>query len=71
LFTGIRPSRSLTPVASRYIFFEKRRIVEGKKKTSGRIRNEDEFPEGFPRIDGKSKQWVLTPPKWDGVVRRF
>ncbi|GJE94520.1 hypothetical protein PsYK624_106900 [Phanerochaete sordida] len=41
-----------------YVYFEKVRIAEGKKKTPKRIRNEDENPNGFPLEDRKG-YWIL------------
>lgn len=44
----------------RYVYFEKVRILEGKKKTAKRERNEDEIGvRGFPLQD-RSKVWVFT-----------
>jgi hypothetical protein len=48
----------LTPDS--YIYFEKRRIFEGKKKSAKRIRNEQERPAGFPRRDGGRPVWVFV-----------
>ncbi|KAI0814735.1 hypothetical protein BC629DRAFT_809819 [Irpex lacteus] len=43
-----------------YVYFEKRRILEGKKKSAKRIRSEDEFPNGRPLRDIKHV-WVIGP----------
>ncbi|EIM92563.1 uncharacterized protein STEHIDRAFT_143897 [Stereum hirsutum FP-91666 SS1] len=44
-----------------YVYFEKRRIAEGKKKTAKRERNEIEHPGGMPREDrGRRGYWVFT-----------
>ncbi|KAL1749042.1 hypothetical protein HDZ31DRAFT_59636 [Schizophyllum fasciatum] len=48
-----------------YIYFEKMRILEGKKKTAGRIRNEQTHPDGFPLENRRTHMWVFT-----GVPRR-
>ncbi|KAI0762867.1 hypothetical protein C8Q74DRAFT_1182392, partial [Fomes fomentarius] len=42
-----------------YVYFEKVRIAEGKKKTAKRQRNEIEFLGGLPREDRRG-MWVLT-----------
>ncbi|KAI1797764.1 hypothetical protein LXA43DRAFT_264974 [Ganoderma leucocontextum] len=42
-----------------YIYFEKRRIAEGKKKTPKRLRAEGEQVGGLPRED-RSHAWVFT-----------
>jgi len=41
-----------------YIFFEKQRIADGKKKTPKRERNEQEFPRGMP-LEDRRKGWVM------------
>ncbi|KAI0347798.1 hypothetical protein BDW22DRAFT_1319522, partial [Trametopsis cervina] len=41
-----------------YIYFEKRRVLEGKKKTAKRIRSEDEFPLGRPLQDDRRVKYV-------------
>ncbi|KAK0208606.1 hypothetical protein DFS33DRAFT_1380115 [Desarmillaria ectypa] len=41
-----------------YVCFEKVRIVEGKKKTSTRIRHEAELPRGYPLE--RAWGWVFT-----------
>ncbi|KAI0662689.1 hypothetical protein C8Q70DRAFT_1051306 [Cubamyces menziesii] len=43
-----------------YVYFEKLRILQGKKKTAKRIRNEQEYPYGFSRQQPRG-QWVLMP----------
>ena len=43
----------------RYVYFEKVRIAEGKKKTPKRLRNEAEHPFGMPRED-RRHVWVFT-----------
>ncbi|KAI0361756.1 hypothetical protein OH77DRAFT_459157 [Trametes cingulata] len=40
-----------------YVYFEKVRIAEGKKKTAKRIRNEQEYPGGLPREERRG-MWV-------------
>ncbi|CDO72356.1 hypothetical protein BN946_scf184977.g53 [Trametes cinnabarina] len=42
-----------------YVYFEKVRIFEGKKKTAKRIRIEQERSQGLPRVDRKHV-WVFT-----------
>ncbi|KAJ3905487.1 hypothetical protein F5879DRAFT_799571 [Lentinula edodes] len=42
-----------------YCYFEKVRIAEGKKKTAGRMRNEDEYLDGFP-LENRRKGWVIV-----------
>ncbi|KAJ6627128.1 hypothetical protein B0H10DRAFT_420913 [Mycena sp. CBHHK59/15] len=42
-----------------YVYFEKVRIAEGKKKTAGRQRNESEHPTGFP-LENRRRGWVFT-----------
>ncbi|KAH7931147.1 hypothetical protein BV22DRAFT_1027907 [Leucogyrophana mollusca] len=42
-----------------YVYFEKVRIAEGKKKTAKRQRNENEHPGGLTMED-RRKVWVLT-----------
>jgi hypothetical protein len=46
----------------RYIYFEKRRIAEGKKKTAKRLRNEQEYGSrgGMPLRDGNRPVWVIV-----------
>ncbi|KAF8912807.1 hypothetical protein CPB84DRAFT_1671066 [Gymnopilus junonius] len=41
-----------------YVYFEKVRILEGKKKTSTRMRNESEHPSGFP-LENRRHVWVF------------
>ncbi|KII93199.1 hypothetical protein PLICRDRAFT_170979 [Plicaturopsis crispa FD-325 SS-3] len=41
-----------------YIYFEKVRIAEGKKKTAKRSRNEIEHPNGFPLEARRRYMWV-------------
>ncbi|GBE78331.1 hypothetical protein SCP_0112160 [Sparassis crispa] len=43
-----------------YIYFEKVRILEGKKKTAKRLRNEGEYAGGLPQED-RSRVWVFGP----------
>lgn len=42
-----------------YVYFEKRRIAEGKKKTPKRLRAEGEQAGGLPRED-RSHVWVFA-----------
>ncbi|KAJ3870049.1 hypothetical protein EV359DRAFT_76052 [Lentinula novae-zelandiae] len=42
-----------------YCYFEKVRIAEGKKKTAGRMRNEDKYFDGFP-LENRRKGWVIV-----------
>ncbi|PIL32078.1 hypothetical protein GSI_06783 [Ganoderma sinense ZZ0214-1] len=42
-----------------YVYFEKRRIAEGKKKSAKRVRAEEEQGGGLPRED-RSRVWVFT-----------
>lgn len=42
-----------------YIYFEKVRILEGKKKTATRQDNEISQPDGFP-LENRRKQWVFV-----------
>ncbi|KAI9057093.1 hypothetical protein FKP32DRAFT_1598581 [Trametes sanguinea] len=44
-----------------YVYFEKVRIFEGKKKTAKRIRNEKEHPGGLLREDMNIWRWVWVP----------
>jgi hypothetical protein len=44
----------------RYVYFEKVRIFEGKKKTSKRQRNEEEYRSGMTREDRK---WGWFPTR--------
>lgn len=41
-----------------YVYFEKVRILQGKKKTPKRLSNEVEFPGGFP-LETRRNVWVL------------
>lgn len=43
-----------------YVYFEKVRIAEGKKKTAKRIRNEAEYSNGMPLQDRRNV-WVIVP----------
>ncbi|KAI0757121.1 hypothetical protein C8Q80DRAFT_78011 [Daedaleopsis nitida] len=43
-----------------YVYFEKVRIAEGKKKTPKRLRNEAEHGGGMPRED-RRRMWVFGP----------
>ncbi|OBZ79413.1 hypothetical protein A0H81_00656 [Grifola frondosa] len=43
-----------------YVYFEKVRIAEGKKKTAKRLRNEDEYPSGIP-LEDRRRVWVFGP----------
>lgn len=45
---------------SSYVYFEKVRILQGKKKTPKRLSNEAEFPAGFP-LENRRNVWVLGP----------
>ena len=36
------------------------RILEGKKKTAGRLRNEETHPNGFPLENRRTHMWVFT-----------
>ncbi|KAI9057094.1 hypothetical protein FKP32DRAFT_1681829 [Trametes sanguinea] len=58
--TGPRAGAENGTYYAAYVYFEKVRIFEGKKKTAKRIRNEQEHPEGLPRRD-ISREWVLMP----------
>ncbi|KAJ7169681.1 hypothetical protein C8R46DRAFT_205344 [Mycena filopes] len=42
-----------------YVYFEKVRIAEGKKKSAGRQKNEIDYPRGFP-LEDRRKVWVFT-----------
>ena len=53
------PRALLTRHFPRYVYFEKRRIAEGKKKSAKRIRAEEEQGGGLPRED-HSRVWVFT-----------
>lgn len=44
---------------SAYIYFERIRIKEGKKKTAKRQKNENQFGEGMP-LEDRRNVWVLT-----------
>ena len=43
-----------------YVYFEKRRVLEGKKKTAARIRNEAEHAHGMPLQEAPRYVWVKT-----------
>ncbi|EPQ60830.1 hypothetical protein GLOTRDRAFT_118914 [Gloeophyllum trabeum ATCC 11539] len=43
-----------------YKYFEKIRILEGKKKTPKRLRTEQELPQGYDLVDRK-RMWVFMP----------
>lgn len=43
-----------------YIYFEKMRILEGKKKTQKRLDNESMHPNGFPLENRRTHVWVFT-----------
>jgi len=47
-------------IAHRYIYFEKVRIAEGKKKTPKRERNELQFANGMP-LEDRRRMWVFGP----------
>jgi len=54
-------SASQSPdLLSRYIYFEKVRIAEGKKKTPKREKNEKEFTNGMP-LEDRRRMWVFGP----------
>jgi hypothetical protein len=42
-----------------YVYFEKVRIAEGKKKTATRLSNEATRPGGFP-LENRRKGWFPT-----------
>ncbi|KDR85138.1 hypothetical protein GALMADRAFT_233782 [Galerina marginata CBS 339.88] len=42
-----------------YVYFEKVRILEGKKKTATRISNESTHPNGFP-LENRRHVWAFT-----------
>ena len=46
--------------APRYVYFEKVRIAEGKKKTPKRLRNEHEYLNGMA-LEDRSREWVFMP----------
>lgn len=46
-------------IVCRYVYFEKRRIAEGKKKTAKRLRNEQEQRGGLP-LEDRKHVWVFT-----------
>jgi len=41
-----------------YVYFEKVRILEGKKKTAKRESNEVAHPNGFP-LENRRRGWVM------------
>ncbi|RDB28828.1 hypothetical protein Hypma_015372 [Hypsizygus marmoreus] len=43
-----------------YVYFEKVRILEGKKRTAKRISNESTMPDGYP-LENRRRGWVLGP----------
>ena len=45
-----------------YVFFEKLRILEGKPKSSARIKNEANNPEGFSVVKERAGLWVKHLP---------
>ena len=44
-----------------YVFFEKLRILEGKKKTAARLKNEAEHPSGFSHHKSRGGYWKYLP----------
>ena len=42
-----------------YVYFEKVRIAEGKKKTPKRLRNEEEHRIGMP-LEERRGMWVMS-----------
>ena len=46
-----------------YAFFEKKRIMEGKKKTARRVKNEAEKPTGFSLEKERAGKWVFSAPR--------
>ena len=46
-------------IGFRYVYFEKVRIFEGKKKTTTRNNNEITHPNGFP-LENRRHVWVFT-----------
>ena len=46
-----------------YAFFEKKRIMEGKKKTARRVKNEAEKPHGFSLEKERAGKWVFSAPR--------
>jgi hypothetical protein len=53
-------SHSPDLLPSRYIYFEKVRIAEGKKKTPKREKSEKEFTNGMP-LEDRRRMWVFGP----------
>ena len=45
-----------------YAFFEKKRIMEGKKKTARRVKNEAEKPTGFSLEKERAGKWIFSAP---------
>ena len=42
-----------------WVFFEKKRLMEGKSKTKARIKNEGEHPSGFTLEGPRAFKWVI------------
>ncbi|KAI0651736.1 hypothetical protein C8Q79DRAFT_1004999 [Trametes meyenii] len=57
--TGATGGASNGTYYAAYVYFEKVRIAEGKKKSAKRLRNEEGHSGGLPREDRKHA-WVLT-----------
>jgi len=56
-YTGENSNYTILTAFRSYVYFEKRRILEGKKKTAGRQRNEKQLPRGFPTETPRGR-WV-------------
>ena len=50
---------TIEDIGDRYVYFEKVRIAEGKKKTAKRLRNEAEHMNGMP-LEDRRRMWVFT-----------
>lgn len=44
-----------------YVFFEKKRIMEGKPKSARRLKNESEHPDGFSLEKERAGKWFFAP----------
>ena len=43
-----------------YEFFEKKRILEGERKTARRLKNEAEHPGGFSLVKERNAMWIFA-----------
>ena len=62
LLLGLRHQADPDGFDDSYVYFEKKRLLEGKKKTPTRLRNEDLHPSGFDLVEHKG-MWILPVRK--------